>query len=183
MSIDRAPRYQVPNHDIHSFLVGHWKRNLEWREFGNEFKLLRNSNTVVVIEDSPQKGDSNVGFRFLKWTFGKTLGSDFVSGYLMKLDPPAHSGETNLEWKSSGTVCRGQYIPQAGLIVMNFILRSSTVIVTYRIVDADALAVAIVEVDDRSQPTIQYGHMYRIDPELYADQSDKSPAGKAEGRH
>ena len=35
--------------DIYKYLVGAWKRNLEWREFGHEFAHLRESNSIVVV--------------------------------------------------------------------------------------------------------------------------------------
>ena len=39
--------------------------------------------------------------------------------------------------------------------------------ITYRVLDADTMAVTIVEVDDEQAPSIQYGHMLRIDEALY----------------
>ena len=39
----------------------------------------------------------------------------------------------------------------------------SSVTITYRIIDPDTMAVCIIEVDTKHTPTIQYGHMVRID--------------------
>lgn len=35
--------------DFQTFLVGVWKRNLEWREFGGSFGFLRSSNTIIKV--------------------------------------------------------------------------------------------------------------------------------------
>jgi len=86
------------------------------------------------------------------------------------ISPPSGSSklkETQLEWQYSGTICKGTYFPN-GVAILNFILRNSVVSVTYRIIDGDTMAVCIVEVDDKNQPTIQYGNMYRMDPSLYS---------------
>lgn len=34
-------RYRVPGDDISGYLLGAWKRNLEWREFGPGFQHVR----------------------------------------------------------------------------------------------------------------------------------------------
>lgn len=39
--------------DFAEYLVGTWKRNLEWRNFGGAFEHMRSSNTIVVVRDSP----------------------------------------------------------------------------------------------------------------------------------
>jgi len=67
-------------------------------------------------------------------------------------------------------------------MILNFLLRTSTVVATYRILDADsmlgwikplrysltriAMAVCVVEVDDK-EPSISFGNMYRIDQSAY----------------
>ena len=35
--------------DFQSFLVGTWKRNLEWREFGGSFGFVRSSNAIIKV--------------------------------------------------------------------------------------------------------------------------------------
>jgi len=35
--------------DLNKYLVGAWKRNLEWREFGHDFAHVRESNSIVVV--------------------------------------------------------------------------------------------------------------------------------------
>eukprot|EP00656_Telonema_subtile_P000373 TRINITY_DN10171_c0_g1_i1.p1 TRINITY_DN10171_c0_g1~~TRINITY_DN10171_c0_g1_i1.p1 ORF type:complete len:111 (+),score=18.10 TRINITY_DN10171_c0_g1_i1:111-443(+) len=37
------------------YLVGAWKRTLQWREFGGSFAHLRTSNTIVVIDEHISK--------------------------------------------------------------------------------------------------------------------------------
>ncbi|CAM9852335.1 unnamed protein product, partial [Hapterophycus canaliculatus] len=44
-------RYRLPNDDICGFLLGSWKRSLEWREFGPSFQHVRTSNSLVAIEN------------------------------------------------------------------------------------------------------------------------------------
>lgn len=86
----------------------------------------------------------------------------------------------------TGTVCHGKFIPASGVAILNFFQSHSTVLVVQRVVDADsiylfitcmflsfyffdveAMAVCIIEIDEKQIPTLQYGNMYRIDPTLY----------------
>ena len=53
------------------------------------------------------------------------------------------------------------------MAVLQFNLRSSSVVITYRIQDADTMAVCVVEVDEAQRSTIQYGNMYRLDSSMY----------------
>lgn len=123
--------------------------------------------------------------RYLRWSFGKSLQkTDLRFGYEMKVFQQPQKKETFLEWQYSGTLCKGTFFPSTQVCVMHFILRNSMVTVTYRIVDEDstfffsscidtdgvkpAMAICIVEIDDKQQPTIQYGNMHRIDPNAYS---------------
>ena len=94
-----------------SFLVGKWKRNLEWRHFGGSFEHLRTSNTIVVIEEAspsggaaePRSGGKQEA-RFLRWHFGKEKSldpSDLRFGYEMKFIPDAN-GAQFMEWEYAG---------------------------------------------------------------------------------
>ena len=119
-------RAQAPNFNFCSFLVGKWKRNLEWRHFGGSFEHLRTSNTIVVIEENvlggsdgsasgsggggggaPRSGSAQEA-RFLRWHFGKTLeAEDLRFGYEMKFIPDAN-GAQFMEWEYAGAcVCDG----------------------------------------------------------------------------
>jgi hypothetical protein len=76
--------FQLPDNDISRYLVGLWKRNLEWRDFGGNFSHLRTTNTVVSIE-SHAVSSSESGVKYLKWSFGKSFHkSDLEFGFLMK---------------------------------------------------------------------------------------------------
>ncbi|ELR12511.1 uncharacterized protein ACA1_028150 [Acanthamoeba castellanii str. Neff] len=132
-------QFNLPDDDFYKFLVGAWKRNLEWREFGGTYAHVRTSNTVVLIEEY-QRLDTT----------------------------PAKNNDVYLEWQYSGDTCHGQFMDKTSVAILNFFIRSSTVTATYRIMDADTIAVCITEVDERHKPTIQYGNMYRIDTKLYA---------------
>eukprot|EP01132_Coremiostelium_polycephalum_P003221 gene3221-4033_t len=161
-------KYQLPDNDFYSYLLGSWKRNLEWKEFGGLFQHLRTSNTVVLIEEFT-KYDTDYGSRNLKWSFGKSLNKNELHfGYSMKFVSTPKNTETYLEWTYIGTPCHGKFLAHNNVAVLNFFQSHSTVLVTYRIVDEDTMSVCIVEVDEKQIPSIQYGNMYRIDPTLYS---------------
>jgi hypothetical protein len=164
---NKVQLYKIPDNDFYSYLTGSWKRNLEWREFGNQYQHLRTSNTVVLIEEY-HKVDAEPGARHLKWSFGKTLlKSELQFGYIMKVVNFPKTPETYLEWVYTGNVCHGKFLPSSGVAILNFFQPTSTVMVVYRVIDADSMSVCIIEVDEKQIPTLQYGNMYRIDPTLY----------------
>ncbi|GAM29153.1 hypothetical protein SAMD00019534_123290, partial [Acytostelium subglobosum LB1] len=167
-SIPKPLKYQIPDNDFYSYLIGTWKRNLEWKEFGGLFPHIRTSNTVVMIEEFP-KYDTDTNARHLKWSFGKSLSkSEMRFGYSMKFLSAPKNIETYLEWTYIGTICHGKYLPATNTAVLNFFQPLSTVLVTYRIIDENTMSVCVVEVDEKQTPSIQYGNMYKIDPALYA---------------
>lgn len=53
-------------------------------------------------------------------------------------------------------------------MILPFYLKTTSVVITMRVVDHNNIAVVIVEVDESSSPTIQYGNMMRIDPIIYS---------------
>jgi hypothetical protein len=186
--------------DIYKYLIGTWKRCLEFRQFGGLFQHLSTSNTVVQIDEVNriQQQDVDTNIRYMKWSFGKSK-SDLRFGYEMRvkpqqqlflssssssLDPNSSSygsifssplqlmnnpnaadqvqKQTLFEWQISGTTCQGYFYHESKVAVFNFILRNSIVTVTYRVMDENTMAVCIAEIDDKQQPTIQYGNMYRL---------------------
>eukprot|EP00466_Bigelowiella_natans_P017963 jgi/Bigna1/88324/estExt_fgenesh1_pg.C_300156 len=158
------------------YLTGCWKRNLEWRQFGGNFKRLRGTNAIVVIEEyiSSVKED---GTRYLKWSFGRGLKPvDLRFGYVMKFnaglensdDENKKADSTAIEWQYCGHLCSGVFQQNTKVYVLNFHLKTSTVVITYRILDKNKMAVCIVEVDGRHTPTVQMGNMYRLDPNMYS---------------
>jgi len=166
-SIPKQIKFTLTDNDFYSYLLGSWKRNLEWKEFGGLFQHIRTSNTVVLIEEVT-KFDSDPGSRNLKWSFGKSLNKNELHfGYTMKFITAPKSIETYLEWTYIGTPCHGKFFNFNNVAVLNFFQPHSTVIVTYRIVDQDTMSVCVVEVDEKQTPSIQYGNMYRIDSTLY----------------
>jgi hypothetical protein len=64
--------FHVPAESFCDYLLGVWKRNLEWREFGGSFQHLRTSNSVVLIEND-LNGVAEPQSQFLSWSFGKSL--------------------------------------------------------------------------------------------------------------
>jgi hypothetical protein len=82
---------------------------------------------------------------------------------------------SKLEWQYRGQRCTGTYQFSTRVAALDFKLESSSVMITYRVIDKDTMAVCVVEVESTqvgsgkpsSSPTIQYGHMFRINPEDY----------------
>ncbi|TYZ68889.1 hypothetical protein PybrP1_012593 [[Pythium] brassicae (nom. inval.)] len=158
-------RFEVPRGDFGAFLQGFWKRNLEWRSFGGAFQHLRATNNVVLIEEDVDAAHQP-NTRFLKWSFGRThKRQDLVSAYTIQFIPDEQG--TFMEWSFEGVTCHGVFKPEASVAIFNFCLQESMVTITYRILDANTMAVCIVDVDSEHTPTIQYGNMYRINPSKY----------------
>eukprot|EP00727_Mastigamoeba_balamuthi_P003050 m51a1_g12742 hypothetical protein (102) ;mRNA; r:3079-3549 len=86
--------------------------------------------------------------------------------FVTVVDPTTE--DVALEWDYLGTPCAGHYIAATGVLVLNFYQKLSTVTVTYHVIDANTMAVCVLEVEAGKQPLMQYGNMYRIDLELYA---------------
>ena len=63
--------------------------------------------------------------------------------------------------------CYGNFQPGSKVATLNFLMTNSTVTVTFRVMDADTLAVCIVEVDAKHTPSIQYGNMMRLHEPSY----------------
>lgn len=49
------------------------------------------------------------------------------------------SGDARLEWEYVGNMCAGTYISSTSVAVLQFFQKTSTVLVTYRILDANSL--------------------------------------------
>uniref|UniRef100_A0A6U2XJE1 Uncharacterized protein n=2 Tax=Lotharella globosa TaxID=91324 RepID=A0A6U2XJE1_9EUKA len=156
-----------------NYLTGAWKRNLEWRQFGGNFKRLRGTNAIVVIEEYISSVQQN-GTRYLKWSFGRGLKpTELRFGYVMKFntadgDKKTSSDTTAIEWQYCGHLCNGVFQQNTKVYVLNFHLKTSTVVITYRILNKNSMAVCIVEVDGRHTPTVQMGNMYRLDAKMYS---------------
>ena len=158
-----------PNEDIDfsAYLVGTWKRDLEWRNFGGVFDYVRSSNTLVVVEET-DTAQAESGVRHLKWSIGRHLHkSELRFGYEMKVTSHPKTNEVLLEWVYQNTLCKGKYCSAVQVATLNFTLPNCVVTATYRVVDANTMAVCIVEVGEAQLPTIQCGTMYRIDPTQY----------------
>jgi hypothetical protein len=72
---------------------------------------------------------------------------------------------TFMQWTYAGSRCHGTFHPNSSVATLIFPLKSATVTISYRVMGPDTMAVCIVEVDGRHTPTIQYGNMYRLQPE------------------
>ena len=68
-----------------------------------------------------------------------------------------------MQWEYAGSPCSGTYQASTKVATLQLTMPKSSVTITYRIIDPDTMAVCIIEVDTKHTPTIQYGHMVRID--------------------
>jgi hypothetical protein len=142
---------------------GFWKRNLTWRLFGGDFKILKASNNIIFIEQiTLEKSENNA--KYLNWKFGDILDSEKLQfGYLMKV-----IDDSRMEWQFRGNPCFGSYSKATRVAQLEFRSESSHISITYRLIDRDTIAVNIVEVEENGDVgTIQYGLMHRIYPEDY----------------
>ncbi|CAM9222187.1 unnamed protein product [Choristocarpus tenellus] len=143
------------------YLLGVWKRNLEWREFGLDFNHLRSSSSVVEIQET-KGAAAETGTRFLDWFFGMDP-QDLKVGYSMQFFPAREGEDTPIEWIYKGRVCRGDFNPSSAMLTLNFRDKSGLVTnASYRAVDDNTMAVCLVETDARHTPVIQYGLMIRL---------------------
>jgi len=74
-----------------------------------------------------------------------------------------------MQWEYAGCQCTGTYHASTKVAVLHLNMPQSNVTITYRVIDANTMAVCIVEVDTTHTPTVQFGHMNRIDRK-YLDQ-------------
>lgn len=172
---------------VHVF-TGYWKRCLTWRLFGGDFRILKSSNSIVCVEpvvhSAPPAAEDNGYLRteYLQWKFGDSLDLQKLQfGYLMQVETRVRSGgeggtetEVVMEWQYRGQRCTGSYQASTRMAVLDFRLDScARAVITYRVIDQNTLAVHILEVDSNGggkpvhAPTMQYGHMFRINPDDY----------------
>ena len=83
-----------------------------------------------------------------------------------------------MEWEYAGCQCTGTYRAATRVAVLQLNLPGSSVTITYRVVDDKTMAVCIVEVDTTHTPTIQYGHMTRVDRKYLDQMSARTAAEK-----
>jgi hypothetical protein len=165
-AVESAPKVA----DFYRYLQGYWKRNLQWREFGGGFRHLQSSNTLVRISAEDAGDPSALSLRSLRWSFGNNL-SDMVTAYVVRCTRGS-SGDMHMEWDVDGQRCTGRFLAQPQLAILEFILGTTAIIVTYHIRGEHMMAVSIVEVDDAQMPTVQYGNMLRIDASKYLSQQE-----------
>ena len=103
---------------------GRWKRHLSWYEFSPGFRPVKESNSVVVVEECDGGGDiGSSGSRFLKWSFGTGLNSGSLrTGYIMKVVPGPEG--SFLEWKHREVPCHGMFNEAASVAILNFFVGS-----------------------------------------------------------
>ncbi|CAN0030969.1 unnamed protein product [Ectocarpus sp. 8 AP-2014] len=99
----------------------------------------------------------------LDWRFGSAP-DETKLGYSMQFFPEQEDcGETSVEWNYNGRVCRGDFSHAAAVLSLSF--RDDNGVVsnaTYRAVDANTMAVCLIDVDSRHTPVMQHGYMCRL---------------------
>ena len=83
-SLINIPRFTLKSNDLHSYLQGVWKRNLEWRSFGGAYQHIQAKN------DNNIKHNNDEGPSYLDWsfTFKQSINEEkLVFGYRMKCIP------------------------------------------------------------------------------------------------
>ena len=135
-----------------------------------------NTSQSSSRSSTPRAKERDSATKVLRWSFGSakksdghgqggqasinTAPGDLRFGYSMKFIPDTKG--TFMTWEHKGNRCHGMFQPMSSVAVLNFYMQTSTVTITYRVMDVDTMAVCIVEVDQNHRPTVQYGNMCRI---------------------
>ena len=171
--------YQVPDHDLASYLQGTWRRSLEAMAFGGGFGALAPSNSFAVISaDVDAAPEPNT--RFLDWKFtpAASLEQAQLQTWIRLQFIPMADGRTQLEWvwkapsaapdAAKGDalqchICGGVFDPAAAVFTLNFDAPGQSVTYTFKLIDPATMAVCVVAATANEAPTIQYGHMIRLE--------------------
>ena len=136
------------------FLKGTWKRTLTWHGFGGDYACQRVTNSVIKINAVPD-ALAEPGTSFLRWTFGEGRGE---GSFTIQFVP---SGNRCVLISQDSEADGGVYKAQLGIMTIKFAGDHSEATVTYRILDADTLAVCVVQADADGNSTVQLGNMTR----------------------
>eukprot|EP00638_Chattonella_subsalsa_P002669 CAMPEP_0117736718 /NCGR_PEP_ID=MMETSP0947-20121206/2102_1 /TAXON_ID=44440 /ORGANISM="Chattonella subsalsa, Strain CCMP2191" /LENGTH=95 /DNA_ID=CAMNT_0005552073 /DNA_START=47 /DNA_END=331 /DNA_ORIENTATION=- len=90
-------QYSVSNGDFYTYLLGAWKRNLNWIELGRSFSHLRTSNSVILIEEKADAA-AEPETRFLNWKVGASLDEDRLRIETCMQFIPDENGTMRMEW-------------------------------------------------------------------------------------
>ena len=177
-SLLNLPRYKLESTQLHGYLQGVWRRNLEWRSFGGSYQHLQATNSVVVIDSVKKRVGEQDGLKsaeeggegpsYLDWSFTHKQNMHeeaLIFGYRMKCIPDKNG--TYMEWTHHNSRCHGNFRPVSSLMTLNFFMEDATIIVSYYILDLNRMSVSIVETSSSAPPTIQYGNMCRVRPGNY----------------
>eukprot|EP00611_Tribonema_gayanum_P006821 TRINITY_DN1615_c0_g1_i3.p1 TRINITY_DN1615_c0_g1~~TRINITY_DN1615_c0_g1_i3.p1 ORF type:complete len:139 (-),score=14.90 TRINITY_DN1615_c0_g1_i3:933-1349(-) len=123
--------YAVPDGDLTQYLLGTWKRCLQWRYFGPGFAHLCGSSSIVEIEEALDVA-AEPGTRFINWKIGKgseasgdkaspspVESDDLKLALCMQVLPDANGG-SHLEWVYRGQVCNGRFHAQSASATLFF---------------------------------------------------------------
>lgn len=128
--------------DFCTYLIGTWKRNLQWRHFGGAFGHIRSTNNIVSIDEN-QDAAVQPDTKFLTWSFGKSL-EDLVPTYTIQFLPQENTDRILMEWSFEGTVCHGFFDPKTNMALFHFALSDSMATITYRLIDSNSTCVIVL---------------------------------------
>eukprot|EP00754_Rhynchopus_humris_P006967 Rhum_TRINITY_DN13286_c3_g1::Rhum_TRINITY_DN13286_c3_g1_i1::g.58146::m.58146 len=156
--------------DIATYLVGTWKRCLEERDFGGAFQFKRNSNVLIQID---AVGNGACGGQVVAWKLLRSLNrGDSAVMYSMEVTPKSDT-EAALTYTYEGVPCVGRFINGANALVLTHTdtgTPCAVVTITYRLIDANTMALVIAECDAASpqHSRILTGTMHRVDLSAYS---------------
>ena len=137
--------------------VGTWQRVCTGASFGG-FAASADAKSFVVVEAADGGAPGAV-----RWSFGAALGALRV-GYSTSLARPAAATAvfTPLTITFAGGSGWGA-VRADGVCTLTLLSAGGTLAtVTYRVLDADTLAVSITEVPDKGEATVQQGYLFRV---------------------
>ena len=166
---DAPPSTVVFNNplDVTAYFTGTWKRCMEERDFGGCFQFRRTNNLMIFIT-SEEEGDPER--RTLTWSISKSSNKeDAKLMYSMHLTEK-NKREARIEYNYEGIPCDGKFITGPNAMILNHIENeehTAVVTLTYRIVDANTVALSVAECDSKGPSRILTGIMHRIDLSAY----------------
>lgn len=151
-----------------------------------QFEENTKYESTYLSESSSTTNTTTPNHRYARFSFGNSP-QDMKFAYEMIFQPLISSSTTSsssstttttnhrlsqqtqaqqeiqhFQWKYLGNICKGEFYPLNNVAILKVVMPTSFITTTYRIIDESTMAVVIVEVDEKQQPTIQYGNMYRL---------------------
>jgi len=148
--------YQVADNDLASYLTGTWRQTVQRMSFGGGFDALAPFNSTEVISvDTDAAPEPNT--RFLEWRRGQPLQTWMRLQFVPMVD-----GLTQLEWVWKNQVCgTSTFDPAIAAFTLVLDVPGEAATYTFRLIDAATMAVCVATA--HGEPSIQFGHMIRVE--------------------